>query len=150
MTNEEQLRDQIKRKLYKYTDIRDECSQIADQLQRLETAITSPRVQALDGMPHGSGDGDAMAGLVAELVGLQEKYKAKLHRLNAALDEVEDLIAVLDDPVERRLMRCRYIEGKVWEEVCVDLGYSWRQTHRLHGRALSKLVQAETERAQEQ
>ena len=121
MTKEEQIREQVKRKLYKYTDVRDECRQIADQLQQLETTITSPRVQALDG----PGGGDAMTSLVAELVGLQEKYKAKLHRLNAALAEVEDLIGALDDPVERSLMRCRYIEGKVWEEVCVDLGYSW-------------------------
>ena len=84
-----------------------------------------------------------MTGIVAELVGLQESYKNKLHRLNAALAEVEDMVDSLDDPVERRLLRCRYIDDLTWEEVCVEMNYSWRQTHRIHGNALDKLVAAE-------
>lgn len=146
MSKDEQLREQIKRKLHRYNDTRWECKQIAEQLEQLRATIEAPRSQAMDGMPHGSRGGDAMAGIVAELVGLQEKYTDKLHRLNAALAEVEDMIGGLEDPTERRLMRGRYIEGKVWEEVCVDMGYSWRQTHRIHGQALDKLVQAEIEK----
>lgn len=140
-----ELREQIKQKLHSYNATRHECKQIADQLTALETTATSPRIQALDGMPHGHGGGDAMAGIVAELVKMEEKYKAKLHRLNASLAEVEDMIDSLEDPVERRLMRCRYIEGLIWEEICVEMGYSWRQTHRIHGGALDKLVDAEME-----
>jgi hypothetical protein len=147
VTKEEQIRDQIKRKLYKYTDVRDECEQVAQQLEQLRATAESPRIQALDGMPHGSGGGgDAMTGLVAELVGLQEKYKAKLHRLNAALAEVEDMIGSLEDPVERRLMRYRYIDGLIWEEVCVKMSYCWRQTHNIHSQILDKLVAAEMEK----
>lgn len=141
-----ELREQIKQKLHSYNSVRWECKQIAGQLEALETAATSPRIQALDGMPHGHGGGDAMAGIVAELVQMEEKYKAKLHRLNASLAEVEDMIDSLEDPIERRLMRCRYIEGMVWEEVCVEMGYSWRQTHRIHGGALDKLVEYEMEK----
>jgi len=147
MSKEEQLREQIKRKLHRYNATRWECKQIADQLEQLRATAESPRSQAMDGMPHGSGGGgDAMAGLVAELVALQEKYLDKLHRLNAALAEVEDMIDSLEDPTERRLMRCRYISGMAWEEVCVEMCYSWRQTHRIHGVALGRLVQAEMER----
>lgn len=143
VTKEEQLREQIKWKLHKYTDIREECEQIAQQLEQLRATAESPRIQALDGMPHASSGGDAMTGLVAELVSLQEKYKAKLHRLNAALAEVENMIGSLGDPVERRLMRYRYIDGLVWEEVCVKMNYCWRQTHNIHSRILDKLVAAE-------
>jgi hypothetical protein len=140
------LREQIKQKLHSYNGAREECKQIDTQLKELETAATSPRIQAMDGIPRGSGGGDAMAGIVAELIKLEEKYTDKLHRLNATLAEVEDMIGSLEDPVERRLMRCRYIEGMVWEEVCVEMGYSWRQTHRHHGTALDKLVEAEMEK----
>ena len=146
MSETEKLREQIKRKLHNYNNVRWECKQVADRLAELETTATSPRVQALDGMPHGTGGGDAMTGIVAELVKLQEKYKDKLHQLNATLFEVEDMIDRLGDPVERRLMRCRYIDGLTWEEVCVEMNYSWRQTHRIHGTALDKLVAAEMEK----
>lgn len=140
------LREQIKQKLHSYNAIRHECKQIVDQLKALETAATSPRIQALDGMPHGSGGGDAMAGIVAELVQLEEKYKDKLHRLHAAMAEVEDMIDSLEDPVERQVLRCRYIEGLIWEEICVKLNYSWSQTHRHHGAALDKLADAKMEK----
>jgi hypothetical protein len=37
-------------------------------------------------------------------------------------------------------MRHRYLEGLTWEKVCVEMNYSWRQTHNIHARALDKLV----------
>lgn len=143
MPETESLREQIKRRLHAYVDLERERKQLAEQLTALETTATSPRIQALDGMPHGAGAGDAMTGIVSELVSLQEKYKNKLHQLNAAMVQVEELIDSLDDPVERLLMRYRYVTGLVWEEVCVEMNYSWRQTHRIHGAALDKLVAAE-------
>lgn len=141
--SENQTRELIKRKLHRYNHLRWEAAQIAEQIGQLRATAEAPRSQAMDGLPRSSGSGDAMAGIVAELVQLEEKYMAKLHRLNVAMAEVEDMIGSLEDPVERRLMRCRYIEGMVWEEVCVEMNYSWTQTHRIHGRILDKLVEAE-------
>lgn len=143
MSEQEKLKEQIKRRLHSYIDRRYECQQLEQQLQQLEATITAPRGQAMDGMPKGPGGGDAMAAVVAELIGLQEKYTTKLKQLLAAQKEVEELIDSLEDTVERQVMRCRYIEGKVWEEVCVVMNYSWKQTHRYHSRALNKLVEAE-------
>ena len=143
MSEQEKLKEQIKHKLHAYVDREHERKQLADRLTALETSATSPRTQAMDGMPRGSGGGDAMTSIVAELVGLQEKYRAKLLQLTRAQAEVEDMIGSLDDPIERRLMRYRYIVGMVWEEVCVEMNYSWRQTHRIHSAVLDKLVAAE-------
>lgn len=145
MSETEKLREQIKHRLHAYNDRKYELQQIEQQLAQLEATVTAPRMQAMDGMPRGSGSGDAMACIVAELVGLQEKYKAKMAKLVEAQTEVEDLIDSLE-PLERQLMRCRYIEGMPWETVCVVLNYSWRQTHRIHGRVLDKLVEAEMEK----
>ena len=44
------------------------------------------------------------------------------------------------EPTERKLARFRYIDGLTWEEVCDVMAYSWRQTHRIHGRMLDKLA----------
>jgi hypothetical protein len=38
-------------------------------------------------------------------------------------------------------MRLRYLEGLGWEAVCVEIGYSWRQTHNIHARALAQLLE---------
>ena len=142
MVTEKKKREHIKRKLSRYNSLTYERLQLEEQLARIEATATSPKVQALDGMPKGSSGGDAMAGIVAELVSLEEKYKEKLSQIVAAQAEVENLIESLE-PVERRLLRCRYLEGMVWEEVCVEMGYSWRQTHNIHARALDKLVAME-------
>ena len=142
MSEREKLKEQIKHRLHAYNDRKHELQQLEQQVEQLEVTITAPRGQAMDGMPKGSGGGDAMAAVVAELVGLKEKYMAKMRQLLKAQAEVEELIDSLE-PVERSLMRCRYIDGLPWESVCVVMNYSWRQAHRIHGRALNKLVEAE-------
>jgi RNA polymerase sigma factor (sigma-70 family) len=53
------------------------------------------------------------------------------HRIEMAIRRLE--------PVERNLLRSRYIEGRSWEEICVEMCYSWRNIHNIHSRALIKL-----------
>jgi hypothetical protein len=42
-------------------------------------------------------------------------------------------------PVERELMRLRYIDGAEWLDVAETIHYEWSQTHRIHARALAKI-----------
>ena len=46
------------------------------------------------------------------------------------------VIQRVDNSVLRRLLVLRYLNGKSWESIAVEMHYSWRQVHRLHGRAL--------------
>ena len=71
-----------------------------------------------------------------------EIYERKLADIDARTVAVECAVGALTDPVERLVMRLRYIEGQRWVNVCVELqalGYSERQVYRLHGAALEKL-----------
>lgn len=56
--------------------------------------------------------------------------------------EIECRIADMPDGVDSSILHKRYIEFKSWEQICVDLDYSWRQTHRLHSKALSNFKMA--------
>lgn len=133
---------ELKKKLHSYRDLLEEYNQIKDELAKVEAFMESPRGSNLDGMPRSPGGGDPILGVVSHHIALQEKYKAQLYKLAAAQAEIENLIDGLE-PGERRLMRCRYIDGMTWEEVCVRIGYSWRQTHNIHSRILDKLAEKE-------
>jgi hypothetical protein len=128
-------KEALKTRLLSYLDIKAERKQIEREIARL----ADPKGTNWDGMPRGSGGGDVMAGIVAKRDALRRKYEAKLADLIAAQTEIEETIDGLD-PRERRLMRLRYIDGLEWEEVCVKICYSWRQTHRLHSEILDKLL----------
>ena len=142
MTQKEQ-KDQLKKKLRLYRDIKAERDQITAQIE----ALAGPKAVNLDGMPKAPGTGDAMVSIVEKRDALRERYREKLAELTAAQTEIEDLIETLD-PKARKLMRHRYIEGLSWEAVCVAMCYSWSQTHDIHSKALDKLVAAEMEKTE--
>lgn len=98
-------------RLRKYKDIKAELVQIEHQL-------ISPEVQNHDE--------------------LQAFYRAKARQL---ADEQLRIERAIDDlpPVMRRALRHHYIEGLIWEEVCVRMSYSWRHIHRIHRDALDIL-----------
>lgn len=132
-------KQEIKSKLYGYINISRERDQLAEQIRRLETIAYTPGAPAKSGLPRAAAVSDPTGDRAARLLNLREAYAEKLDQAVQAIAEIEQLIGTLSDPVERRLVRCRYIEGKSWEQVCIAMNYSWRQVHRIHGRALEHL-----------
>lgn len=130
----------LRLRLFRYRDLQAEAEQIHQALERVEARMGAPRASQIDGMPRSHGYGsDPAFEIIAQHIALENRYKAQLARLTAEMTWIEDTIEGLD-PMERTLMRHRYLEGKTWEEVCVAIGYSWRQTHNIHARILNKLV----------
>ena len=50
--------------------------------------------------------------------------------------EVADLLQRLDDPAHIKVLHGRYVQYKRFESIAVEMGYSYRNIHYLHGRAL--------------
>jgi DNA-directed RNA polymerase specialized sigma24 family protein len=138
-------KDELKKQLHSYRDLKAEYNQIALELEKVEAFMAAPKGANLDGMPRSPGAGDPVLSVVTHHLALQERYRFQLVKLAAAQSLIEDLIESLE-PGERKLMRCRYIDGLTWEEVCVTIGYSWRQAHNIHSKALDKLLAAEAEK----
>ena len=145
MTEREQIRLDIKKRLNSYRGLTTECQQIRDELERLEVIMSSPTSSSLDGMPRSPGTGNPIERMVAKKFELQDLYWARVADITEAQAAIEAMIDTLE-PTERRLARYRYIDGLTWENVCDKLCYSWKQTHRIHGRMLDKLTAAEIER----
>lgn len=132
-----------KEQLRQYINIKREKEQLEQYLEELETLMTSPRAQTLDGMPFNPSKGESIVELLAiKHLEIKNLYRAKVKELAEALCAIEKAIETLE-PLERTLMRLRYIEGHKWEEVAVAIDYSWQQTHRLHKSALEKLREIE-------
>ncbi len=69
---------------------------------------------------------------------LREFYTEKLKELVEAQLCIEKAIEILK-PVERDLIRYRYIDGLPWHHIAVKIAYSEQQTHRIHSHTLQKL-----------
>lgn len=140
MTDEERsAREAVKAKLAKYANLARERRQLLEELDALERYRGGLKSQNLDGMPRGSSSSDPTSQQALENVSLFGQYTSRLQAICDELTEVEALLQNLE-PVERILARYRYIMGLTWDEVCQRMSYSWRQTHRIHSRVLSKLA----------
>lgn len=62
---------------------------------------------------------------------IDELYQIKLEILSA--------IGAVNDSTLRKLLVKRYLQFKTWEQIAVEMSYSWRQIVRLHGKALQKI-----------
>lgn len=129
-----------KKELQSYLSIKREADRLQELIEATKAKAQAPKSQQLDGMPHGgaSPQGSELENLVLRHIELQELYNAKLDELRAALLKIERAIDSLE-PNEREVLRLHYILGWTWEQVSVAVNYSWRQTHRIHARALRKL-----------
>lgn len=133
-----------KERLRAYGAIKRESEQLRQKIEAVEAALYGPKIQKLTGMPSNPSPGNAMEDLAAKHLELLELYGGKMMELAAEQLAIEEAINALDS-TSRMLLRYRYIDGLKWEEVCVKMGYSWTQTHYIHGEALKKLREKETE-----
>ena len=70
------------------------------------------------------------------LVELEYKLDERIDALCAVKTEILDTICKLEDSRERLALQLYYIDMKTWEEVCVELHYSWRQTMYIRKQAI--------------
>jgi len=132
-----------KERLKAYREMKKEKDHLEQKIKALEWEKYSPRSQRLDGMPRGgSGENYAVEEQIDRGDELLALLTEKKKTLAAALVEIEHAIEALA-PRDRHLVRLHYIDGLTWEQVAVEMGYSWRQVHRIHGDALEKLKKEE-------
>ena len=73
------------------------------------------------------------------LLELEDRLDAMIDKLYQTKNEILDAIDKLEDSRERIALRAYYIDMKTWEEVAVELKYSWRQTMYIRKSALQHI-----------
>lgn len=125
--------------LQQYRDAVRRATAAQDHLAELR-AMAERITPRYDSEPTGThGAGDKLGAAVARIVDAETVVDAEISLLIATAREVENTIKGVKDSTLRALLYERYINGKTFEQIAVQLNYSWRQTCRLHGAALAEI-----------
>jgi len=122
--------------LNSYKKLCNKLKSLEEQLQSLREVEQSAKIQSISDMPKGSKQTDLSDVMVKIEVVYTKIIRLRAECLERKL-EIESRIADMKNGIEADILRKRYIEFRQWEQICIDVGYSWKQTHRLHSRALA-------------
>ena len=113
-----------------------------------------------DGQPHGTKTTDPTGSQGTRLADANNERREKLRKdlldyeyqevtlrsklWNKRMQTIEMIAHIMDsgDVMAKTyytLLTMRYVDGASWEEIAVDIGYTWRHTIRLHGEALQRM-----------
>ena len=126
--------DEKKEYLKSYRKIGRELRSLSEEINQLRLSQIMPGIVS-DGLPKSSGGSD-LSGYAARLDELERKLREKAAELYKCQTEIEADISAMKDANERTVLRNYYLCGMTWERVAVEMGYSWKQVQRMHGRAL--------------
>lgn len=76
---------------------------------------------------------------MAKIIEVKEEINRQLQQSYELVARIERAIDKLPER-EKYLIRARYLDGKSWEQIAVDMNYSWRQVHYIHSNALKLLA----------
>lgn len=122
--------------LNSYKNLCRKLQSLEEQLQSLREVEMSAKIQKLSDMPKGSKQSDLSDVMVKEEVLFTKIIRMRSECMERKID-IENQIADMPNGVESSILHKRYIEFKNWEQICVEVDYSWRQTHNLHSKALN-------------
>ena len=110
---------------------------IEEDIQELRMNKMFPSV-VNNGMPRGSEQSD-LSNYIVKLDEMIEELKNERLERAKLRQRIERDIQLLDNEDEQEVLRLRYIKGLKWEEVAVEMGYTYRRTLQIHGKALQNL-----------
>lgn len=111
---------------------------LRDRIRELDDCMTmiSP---VISDMPRGGGGpSEGFAKLIPEQCDLKAELLEELNEIYKQERDMRRAFKMLSD-TERTLMELRYIQCLTWEHICVQIGYEYSNTHRIHQRAMKGL-----------
>ena len=107
---------------------------LKEQIEELRSQQMFPSVN-YDGMPQGNAHSD-LSGYVARLDALISQLEHEQAMAVRQYKEIHDRIHKMQDGAEKEVLIRRYLMGKAWEQIAVEMNYNYRSVLKIHGRAL--------------
>lgn len=114
------------------------------ELARARNELITLRSSWPDGQPHGSGGksdpvGEKAAQLADTITRIETEQLETRSHLWYVRSVIIEKIGGVADPLLQEILYSHYVDGKCFEQIAVDIGYSWRHTIRKHGEALQAM-----------
>lgn len=124
--------------LQQYRHAADRARAALEHLEELESIATrvTPLYGGDGGGQHQSGD-EKMCNAVDKIIEAKNRVSDELETLEATDREVIGTIDKITDGTLHTLLYERYINGKTWEQIAVQMNYTYRRVTQLHGKALN-------------
>lgn len=148
-----------KKRLSQYPSLMLEIDLQREKLARMKSSEQlPPSMKDSDGSKHTGGGSDRLGAAIARRLDQEPKILARIRRSEDACNAMEQAVDALENPLERSVLRLRYMEGvedeetgvtvwglKPWRDVCIEIYGSDTEknmtaTFRLHGSALLHLL----------
>lgn len=109
--------------------------QTEKEMNEVRADILTLRASSLSEHVSGSKNSDT-ADKYIRLEKYMEKVNAEWDKLIDMRNAAKDLIGAMPDPMHRAVLYARYINGQRWEDIAMDMHYSWKGIFKLHGQAM--------------
>lgn len=143
-----------KERLASYVSLRMETDRQLEKLIRMKNEEKLPAMRMGDESKRTGTTGDRLERLIIRRMEYEERVLPLIESAQQEMEAIEDAINALHDPLEREVLRLRYIEGDFyrlmpWREVSLKLfgdddDRHILATYRTHGRALQRIRETST------
>lgn len=108
-----------------------------EELEEIRTRVESVGCMNLsaDKRPS-SGNPDKLANNIVKLVMREKKYDEAIQNLYSLKAEAEERIECVPNEDYKLLLTLRYLRFKTFEEIAVEMGFTFQWIHELHKRSL--------------
>ena len=74
------------------------------------------------------------------LIVLKDRMIRQMIELSEVYDEISSVIMKVEDPLYRKILIFRYLDGMVWNDIADRVGYSARNIYRKHSEAIKDIM----------
>ena len=135
MKNKEKIRY-----LSQYRHLIDEIVQLKSGYKYLHDKIYDPKSATISDMPGAGGVGmDKMPSSLLRLEKLDKFLQQRISDLDRLATHIHTLILSVPVSIDRRIMHLKYIEGKTWPQIYLEIPYSESHIHTIHSRVLTNM-----------
>ena len=107
-----------------------------EQIEKLRAmSINISRVMSTDNI-RSQENRSKIEKILVKIIDLEREVTTDIDRLVDLKREIMQKIDAMEDNNYKVLLTLRYLNFKTWEEIAVEMGYTFQWVHQLHKRAL--------------
>lgn len=109
---------------------------LTDTVHTLRSSLTSIGCELKPDKVQTSGSQDTLGETIVKIMSLEEDINTRIDELVQQKTDAMHRIQNVPDQDQQNILIARYVNGEKWEKIAVEVHFSIRHVHRIHGAAL--------------